>query len=497
MSPPTWPRDSTSRTLIDAIGARRGLRPDRGRDRARVRRAPADQLRLRPADHDRRLRARFTRGLARRRSRPASPSLVAVVASLVMERVGLPAAADAPPVDDARRHLRARYLLQNARAAPATRTANRAARRSVGSLAGSTRRPTIGSLHIRWVTFVAIGAGAVSLGALALLLNRTSIGLQMRAAASMDFRTARLLGVRADTVIMAAVASAACSPPSPRWSSRSAAPGHDHDRPHETIFVLVGVVAGGIDQPGLGDARRLRDRLRDLVPRLRAPRRPERRRSRPTSTCRRSSTCAVIVVLLLRPAGLFARARPGIGGAGMRRARRLGAARARSLLVVAPRASPRRLFVTAADQVKYLTAIVSVAIVAALYVFVGNSGVISFGQVSFVAVGGFAAGVMTIPSDVKPGVLPDPLPAAPRPLDLEPWSLVLAAGAGRRLRASSSGSRLMRLSGHRGRHRHLRGARHHLQPPLPTGTASAPAPPRVADPRDRPTTGRRRSARSR
>ncbi len=39
---------------------------------------------------------------------------------------------------------------------------------------------------------------------LVLLLERTSVGLQMRAA-SMDFRTARMLGVRADRVIGAAV----------------------------------------------------------------------------------------------------------------------------------------------------------------------------------------------------------------------------------------------------------------------------------------------------
>ena len=50
------------------------------------------------------------------------------------------------------------------------------------------------------------------------------------------------------------------------------------------------------------------------------------------------------------------------------------------------------LWVSSADQVKFLNAIVYVAIVAALYVFVGNSGVLSFGQVSFVAVGAFSSG---------------------------------------------------------------------------------------------------------
>ena len=41
------------------------------------------------------------------------------------------------------------------------------------------------------------------------------------------------------------------------------------------------------------------------------------------------------------------------------------------------------------------------AIVMALYVFVGNSGVLSFGHVSFVAVGAFAAGLVSVPKDLK------------------------------------------------------------------------------------------------
>ena len=51
-------------------------------------------------------------------------------------------------------------------------------------------------------------------------------------------------------------------------------------------------------------------------------------------------------------------------------------------------------------------ALVSVSIVVALYVFVGNSGVVSFGHVSFVAVGAFAAGVMTVPVALKPTITP-------------------------------------------------------------------------------------------
>ena len=66
---------------------------------------------------------------------------------------------------------------------------------------------------MRKVTIVAIVVAALTLGLLALLLARTTIGLHMRAAAA-DFRTARLLGVRADRVIgFSGAPLRACSPP--------------------------------------------------------------------------------------------------------------------------------------------------------------------------------------------------------------------------------------------------------------------------------------------
>jgi branched-chain amino acid transport system permease protein len=102
--------------------------------------------------------------------------------------------------------------------------------------------------------------------------------------------------------------------------------------------------------------------------------------------------------------------------------------------------------VNAADDVKFRTAIVSVAIVVALYVFIGNSGVLSYGQISFVAVGGFAAGLMTVPSDVKPGVLPDLFPLLRDHSISNAWSLVLAAALGG-VFALVVGVPLMRLSG--------------------------------------------------
>jgi branched-chain amino acid transport system permease protein len=62
--------------------------------------------------------------------------------------------------------------------------------------------------------------------------------------------------------------------------------------------------------------------------------------------------------------------------------------------------------VTRATEIYFINALVAVAIVVALYVFVGNSGVLSFGHISFVAVGAWAAGVLSVPEAEKPATMP-------------------------------------------------------------------------------------------
>ena len=76
--------------------------------------------------------------------------------------------------------------------------------KTAASLASLNRPVSVGDVEIRKITIVAIATAAVCLVLLVLLLNRTSLGLHMRAAA-MDFQTARLLGVRANLVSAAAV----------------------------------------------------------------------------------------------------------------------------------------------------------------------------------------------------------------------------------------------------------------------------------------------------
>jgi branched-chain amino acid transport system permease protein len=103
-------------------------------------------------------------------------------------------------------------------------------------------------------------------------------------------------------------------------------------------------------------------------------------------------------------------------------------------------------FTSRSTEIEMLDALVSVAIVVAIWVFVGNSGVLSFGQISFVAVGAFAAGVMTVPLESKTGVLPDLFPILREHTVGSIPSLVLAALAGGVL-AFLVGLPLMRLSG--------------------------------------------------
>jgi branched-chain amino acid transport system permease protein len=117
------------------------------------------------------------------------------------------------------------------------------------SLAYLNRPVTIGGVEIRKITIVAIIVVAVCLVLLFLLLERTTIGLHMRAS-SMDFETARLLGVRANRVIAVAVlisgALAAVVAVMLTVQTPLVTPDFALD---DTIVVLAGVVVGGMNRP--------------------------------------------------------------------------------------------------------------------------------------------------------------------------------------------------------------------------------------------------------
>jgi branched-chain amino acid transport system permease protein len=166
---------------------------------------------------------------------------------------------------------------------------------------------TIGSVDIRKITIVAMITAVVWLALLVVVLGRTTVGLHMRAS-SMDFATARMLGVRADRVIGAAVllsgliaatVAVLLTVQQPLVTPTFALT--------DTIVVLAGVVVGGMNRLGsatlggfaIGFASGL---LGGALP-------TEQSQYLPSFLF-----AAVILVLLVRPGGLFAR-----GGLGVER----------------------------------------------------------------------------------------------------------------------------------------------------------------------------------
>jgi branched-chain amino acid transport system permease protein len=102
--------------------------------------------------------------------------------------------------------------------------------------------------------------------------------------------------------------------------------------------------------------------------------------------------------------------------------------------------------VSASTETYVINALVNVAIVVALYVFIGNSGVLSFGHISFVAVGAWAAGVLSMPVEEKPAIMPHLFGILGNHTVGNVWSLVIAAAVGG-VYALVVGFPLMRLSG--------------------------------------------------
>jgi branched-chain amino acid transport system permease protein len=102
--------------------------------------------------------------------------------------------------------------------------------------------------------------------------------------------------------------------------------------------------------------------------------------------------------------------------------------------------------VSISTQAYFTDTLVKVSIVVALYVFIGNSGVLSFGHVSFVALGAWTAGVLTVPPSEKPAIMPNLAGFLQHRHVDNVESLILAAVVGG-VAAFLVGIPLMRLSG--------------------------------------------------
>ncbi len=156
----------------------------------------------------------------------------------------------------------------------------------------------IGGADVRKVTILAVGLALGAVIVLGVVLAKTRIGLHTRAAAS-DFSTARLLGVRANRVIAFAVIVSGLLAGGVAVLMVVSQPLVTPDFAlHDTIIVLVGVVVGGLDRLWtatlggflIGLASGL---INGLLP------------TNDTVYLPSVLFGLVIVVLLLRPAGLF------------------------------------------------------------------------------------------------------------------------------------------------------------------------------------------------
>ena len=116
------------------------------------------------------------------------------------------------------------------------------------AVAQLSRAVSIAGVDVRKVTIVSFVVAVVALSLLWLLFSRTTIGLHMRAA-STDFTTARLLGVSANRVIAIAVVIAGVIAAAVAVLLTARTPYVQSDFAlHDMIIVLVGAVVGGIDR---------------------------------------------------------------------------------------------------------------------------------------------------------------------------------------------------------------------------------------------------------
>src|SRR5262249_61452126 len=102
--------------------------------------------------------------------------------------------------------------------------------------------------------------------------------------------------------------------------------------------------------------------------------------------------------------------------------------------------------VSQSTQTYFTDTLVKVAIVVALCVFHGNSGVLSFGHISFAALGAWTAGVLSVPVSAKPAIMPNLAHFLAHRTVGNVQSLALAAAVGG-IFALVVGVPLMRLSG--------------------------------------------------
>jgi branched-chain amino acid transport system permease protein len=378
----------------------------------------------------------------------AAALAIVVALALAVERIAFRPVRNASPATLLITSFALSFLLQNVAAL----------------LWGSTPRTTdfaaalgetveVGSLSIQKLDVVIVGVTLASLLCLGWLLRGTSIGRQMRAAAE-DFRMARILGVRANTVIafafalsgvLAGIAAVLLTAQTGTVSPTLGV--------NVVLFAFIATIVGGMGSlPGAvvgGFA------IGAITVVLQAALPIELRPYRDAVVFG-----AVLAVLVIRPQGLL----PAPSAAARelpRRARLRGAfdqarrgrehkktgsadpglGRRTRRAMLTETIWPPAALIALTCVVTYVALlgpdsldrvavgmVLNVIVVVGLYMFVGLSGVFSFGHAAFMAIGAYAGAILVIPPETKEFVLPD-LPGALAGVYLDPLPATLAAGA--------------------------------------------------------------------
>jgi branched-chain amino acid transport system permease protein len=91
-------------------------------------------------------------------------------------------------------------------------------------------------------------------------------------------------------------------------------------------------------------------------------------------------------------------------------------------------------------------ALANLIIVVAMWVFIGNSGVLSFGHIAFVAVGAWVFALLTVPIKLKGNLMPDLFPFVAN-AHASPWLALALSGVVAGVVALLAGLAFMRLGG--------------------------------------------------
>ena len=373
--------------------------------------------------------------------------VLVVVLALAMERIAFRPVRDASPATLLITSFALSFLLQNV----------------AGLIWGSTPRSTdfasglggtftVSSIAVQKLDVVIVAVTLALLVALGAFLRRTTIGTQMRAAAE-DFRTARVLGIRADGVVAAAfalsglLAAVASILLTAQTGSVSPTLGIN-----VVLVAFIATVVGGMGSlPGavLGGFA-----IGGLTVTLQAALPLDFRPYRDAFVF-----AAILAVLAVRPQGLLpprsavarevprrGRLRDGLRWARRPRARATfpagGESGGRSrAAVLTETVWPPFALMALSSVVALLTwtlgpdsldrvvvgMVINLVLVVGLYAFVGLSGVFSFGHAAFMAIGAYAGAILVIPPATKQFVLPD-LPGFLADVHLDPLPATIAAG---------------------------------------------------------------------